>query len=73
MTEENQRKLHLAKVFFNLHQMNSYQTLAQFDSNPMLSNWSALNIQPGDALEILERVGPTDFNNKQLLLKALTN
>ena len=73
MTEENQRKLHLAKVFFNLHQMNSYQTLAQFDSNPMLSNWNALNIQPGDALEILERVGPTDFNNKQLLLKALTN
>ena len=72
MTVVNQRKLHLAKVFFNLHVMNGYQTLAQFDSNPMLSNWNAMNIEPGDVLELLEKVGPTDFNNKNLLLKALT-
>ena len=72
MTVENQQKLHLAKVFFNLHVMNGYQTLAQFDSNPMLSNWNAMNIEPGDVLELLEKVGPTDFNNKNLLLKALT-
>ena len=74
LTEENQRALYAGLIYRNLYIANSYQTLSQFDSNPLFSDWSAMNISEGDALLILDKFGPEGpYNQKQFLLKALTN
>lgn len=73
LTAENQRALYAGLIYRNLYIANSYQTLGQFDSNPMFSDWNAMNISEGDALLLLKEFGPKGpYNQKQFLLKALT-
>ncbi len=74
LTPENQRALYAGLIYRNLWIANRYQTLSQFDNNSLFSDWSAINISEGDALLILEKFGPKGpYNQKQFLLKALTN